>query len=35
MKLEPVTVEILCRMNVCVENKERIGQEHANNQVYA
>jgi hypothetical protein len=35
MRLELVTTEILCKMRVCVRNKEHTNQEPANNQASA
>jgi hypothetical protein len=35
MKLEPVTIEILCKICVCVGNKECTNREPANKQAYA
>jgi hypothetical protein len=35
MRLKLVTAEILCKMRVCVGNKERTNREPANNQAAA
>ena len=34
MRLELVIAEILCKMRVCVGNKERTNREPANNQAF-